>query len=287
MTELKKCISCLEEKELTFFYFRKDNNKYKSTCKKCIISGKKKYRELGMKVCKHCNENKPICEYQKAGGGKWLQPYCFKCDSERKRKWAEDNSERLKKKHREYYENVGKYKYVPRPRIIKTKEEVLENRRRYANLPHVKAKKSVSDKKYREKYANKIQESKLKYKLSGRAAEISRLWQQRQMNDIESRIKKNLRGRVYVALKRGIKSVHTMELLGCSIAEFRTRFESKFTDGMNWEKYMRGEIHIDHIKPCAEFVLTDHEQQKICFHYSNLRPLWKLDNLKKGIRYEP
>ena len=49
---------------------------------------------------------------------------------------------------------------------------------------------------------------------------------------------------------------------------------------MSWENY--GEWHIDHIKPCASFALSIEEEQHKCFHYSNLQPLWSIDNLKKG-----
>jgi hypothetical protein len=40
--------------------------------------------------------------------------------------------------------------------------------------------------------------------------------------------------------------------------------------------------HIDHITPCTAFDLTDPEQQKKCFHYTNLQPLWASDNIRKG-----
>ena len=43
--------------------------------------------------------------------------------------------------------------------------------------------------------------------------------------------------------------------------------------------------HIDHIKPCAKFELTNKEEQLKCFHYTNLQPLWALDNIKKGDNY--
>ena len=45
--------------------------------------------------------------------------------------------------------------------------------------------------------------------------------------------------------------------------------------------------HVDHIKPCFSFDLTDPEQQKICFHYTNLQPLWALENIKKGKKESP
>ena len=60
--------------------------------------------------------------------------------------------------------------------------------------------------------------------------------------------------------------------------------EKQFKPGMSWAKM--SEIHIDHIKPCVSFDLTDPEQQRKCFHFSNLQPLWAIDNLKKGARLD-
>jgi hypothetical protein len=51
---------------------------------------------------------------------------------------------------------------------------------------------------------------------------------------------------------------------------------------MSWENHGRGGWHIDHIVPCALFDLTRPEQQKSCFNYKNLQPLWEKDNLIKG-----
>jgi hypothetical protein len=48
---------------------------------------------------------------------------------------------------------------------------------------------------------------------------------------------------------------------------------------MTWENH--GKWHIDHIKPCASFDLSIPEQQKLCFNFSNLQPLWQRDNLCK------
>ena len=49
---------------------------------------------------------------------------------------------------------------------------------------------------------------------------------------------------------------------------------------MNWENY--GKWHIDHIKPISKFDMTDQEEQKKCFHWSNLQPLWAEENISKG-----
>jgi len=78
------------------------------------------------------------------------------------------------------------------------------------------------------------------------------------------------------------KKSRTMELVGCSIKELMAHIESKFSPGMSWDNCGKIGWHIDHIRPCAAFDLTDPEQQKRCFHYSNLQPLWAKDNLSKS-----
>jgi hypothetical protein len=103
------------------------------------------------------------------------------------------------------------------------------------------------------------------------------------MSNIEFRIKKNLRGRIYVALKRGVKSDSTMNLLGCDIILFKEYIESKFTEGMSWDNM--GKWHIDHIKPCIKFDLSKEDEQRQCFNWRNMQPLWAVDNLQKGTKY--
>ncbi len=47
---------------------------------------------------------------------------------------------------------------------------------------------------------------------------------------------------------------------------------------------MDGRIHVDHIRPCASFDLTRASQQRACFHFTNLQPLWAADNRRKGAK---
>jgi hypothetical protein len=74
----------------------------------------------------------------------------------------------------------------------------------------------------------------------------------------------------------------TIKLVGCSANQLKQYLEAAFVSGMNWGNY--GQWHVDHIKPCASFNLTQPEQQLACFHYTNLQPLWGPDNLRKGAR---
>lgn len=101
------------------------------------------------------------------------------------------------------------------------------------------------------------------------------------------RIKEALRSRLTeVVTRAGLrKAGRTFDLLGCSLVEFRAHIESQFLTGMTWENRGKFGWHIDHKRPCASFDLTDPEQQKICFHHTNLQPLWYGDNLSKGSRW--
>lgn len=94
--------------------------------------------------------------------------------------------------------------------------------------------------------------------------------------------KNNLRIRIYSALKGKCKSKSTMKLIGCSIENLQKHLELKFQDGMSWANY--GKWHVDHIKPCASFDLSNQKQQEECFHYTNLQPLWARDNIIKGAK---
>ena len=74
-----------------------------------------------------------------------------------------------------------------------------------------------------------------------------------------------------------------MFLLGCEIDYLMYHLQERFKPGMSWDNY--GDWHIDHIKPCAKFNLSDPRQQLKCFNYKNLQPLWAEDNLSKGAKY--
>ena len=105
--------------------------------------------------------------------------------------------------------------------------------------------------------------------------------QMRRDNDPKYRAMMALHCRLYMAVTS--KKGNTMELTGCSKDELQQYLESKFTDGMCWDNY--GKWHIDHIRPCSSFNLEELEEQKECFHFSNLQPLWALDNIRKSNKW--
>jgi len=107
----------------------------------------------------------------------------------------------------------------------------------------------------------------------------------RKKTDPEFKLLKTIRSRINNVLhrKKISKLNETINLLGCSVSFLKEYLQEKFVDGMTWENH--GVWHIDHIKPCCQFNLIDEEEQKKCFHYTNLQPLWAKDNLSKGGKY--
>tara|TARA_R100000231_G_scaffold138321_1_gene116422 strand:- start:176 stop:1045 length:870 start_codon:yes stop_codon:yes gene_type:complete len=132
--------------------------------------------------------------------------------------------------------------------------------------PVYKAKRAIIIKRYSQKPENKKRRNK-----------VLKVWLSKPHNAIAH----SLRCRLHTALKayKISKCNSATKLLGISIPKFMEYFESKFTNGMSWDNY--GKWHIDHIVPCASFDLTKESEQKKCFHYTNLQPLWAHDNLSK------
>lgn len=106
----------------------------------------------------------------------------------------------------------------------------------------------------------------------------------RRRNDVGFRILCSLRRRLYGTYLRKGWSNSASSLLGCSLEDFRIYLESKFEPGMTWENYGKHGWHIDHIVPCALFDLTKEDHRKRCFHFSNLQPMFALQNHKKAAK---
>jgi hypothetical protein len=95
-------------------------------------------------------------------------------------------------------------------------------------------------------------------------------------------IRRNMSRSIRSALKVQdiVKKDRTIKFLGCTISFLSQYIEDQFLPGMSWENH--GAWHIDHIRPCASFNLKEENEQMKCFHFSNLQPLWAIDNVAKG-----
>ena len=105
-----------------------------------------------------------------------------------------------------------------------------------------------------------------------------------QSSNIDYRIKRAIRARLYTALKNGYKKESSILYLGCDLSTFKKYISNKFTEGMSWDNY--GDWHIDHIKPLSLFDLSNEDEIKKAQHYTNLQPLWAKENILKSNKYD-
>lgn len=145
---------------------------------------------------------------------------------------------------------------------------------------------------YRERSRREREKERSNPELAQKKRDYMRIYyKERRKRDICFRLIGALRCSVYtmITLRRGVTtSLNTKDLVGCSPAFLRDHIRSLWLPGMSWENYGAYRVggpmtwHIDHIIPCAAFDLSKSEEQRKCFHYTNLQPLWAIDNISKG-----
>jgi hypothetical protein len=102
----------------------------------------------------------------------------------------------------------------------------------------------------------------------------------RRKTDPNYRLIETLRDRTRKSIIKEYKNTKTIDLLGASIDDVRKHIESLWLPNMNWENHGIKGWHIDHIIPLSS---CENEEQMIeLCHYTNLQPLWAIDNLKKS-----
>lgn len=81
---------------------------------------------------------------------------------------------------------------------------------------------------------------------------------------------------------RGAKAGRSWEkAVGFSLQQLMRHIERQFLPGMSWDNI--GDWHIDHIVPKASFsyVTVDDPEFRACWSLTNLRPLWRAENISK------
>jgi hypothetical protein len=253
--ELKSCNKCNKNKTI------EDFNKGKTQCKECL----KAYREQNREKLK---------EYRKA----YYEQNREKV-KECQKAYREQNREKLKECNKAYREqNREKVKECKKAYYEQNREKVKECQKAYYEQNREKIKENR--KAYREQNREKLKGYKKAYREQNRSR-LRIYYRNRRKTDINFKIGENLRRRIRHALKGNSKSQNTLELLGCSDDFAKKHLENQFQPGMSWKNYGFSGWHVDHIIPCASFDLSNPEQQKKCFHYSNLQPLWAKDNMSK------
>ena len=272
---IKQCSKCKQGKNLAEFGKNKSTRDgLQSACKACKNAHNRRYRAANREKVAGYNH-------------KWEQANPEKA-VECKRKWAQANPKKVVEYARKYRAaNLEKVADRKRKHYAANRERIIDNQRKYyAANPE----KSVErNRRYYAANREKEAERNRMHRVASKEA-IKNYHQiyrhNRRQTDHKFRLVTNMRARISRALKNNYKSDPTKTLLGCTIEALWSHLESMFADGMTRDNYGLDGWHIDHIRPCASFDLTDPEQQKECFHYTNLQPLWAEENMRKGGKWE-
>lgn len=215
------------------------------------------------------------------------------------KRYREKHAEKLKEvwrlnSNRYYHENLEECRRKNRERgkvnYVKNKQKIIKQTAEWQKANQDKMRE------YRQKWiaANKeknaqskkdwIKNNKEKYKESRKKEADKR------RSDPHLKIKHVASALMRVSLKKQgtSKTTKTATLLGCSAQEYRLYLESLFEPWMTWENHGSHSPdgvkrwNIDHIIPLSHFDLTDPENQKIAFHYTNTRPLEAFKNISEG-----
>ena len=263
----------------------------KATIKRMLAAMPRAFVEEGVvkMSCEDC-DTIMICERSS-------KKVCAPCQS--KRDYKKRDKIVLAEKNKKYKENnPEKVKQYAKKRYAENKEQSLATSKEYRknhredlkqkNKEWNAANRESQCEKKRKAYAEKAEYYK-EFKRNERAnwtpeqkAAKNAYRRQRwpiEMADIQKRLRNRLRHRILEALKAQNESKRSSSqtLVGCQMIDLRLYIEAQFQPGMTWDN-----IHIDHIIPCASFDLSDIEQQRRCFHFSNLQPLLAVENLQKG-----
>lgn len=206
------------------------------------------------KICRKCKKLKDVTHFGKRKNTKdGLNYHCLNCNRAYERQLYERKCLLLGKEIKSPSRKIKPSKDV-------LHQEMLENSRRYRKRHPDRRKKSCFDYNKRNRTKNR------------------EYWNNKYNSDPQFNLTIKLRRRVYMSIKNNSKDCKkhdlTIKLLGCSFRDYKAHIESKFTQYMKWEHVLSSEIHMDHIIPVSAFDLSDPEQQKLCFHYTNYQPLW-------------
>lgn len=282
ITHTHVCPKCQQEKPLTIEFFkikrRHDRDTWKTdACRECVNAKKRANDAIREKAKIRMRELRATPE------GRVLS-------NQKVREWKRRNPEKRQEERRKAKEKQGKI-YIPRglvrPQDIERAYDkiIVQNAREAFDWWFAKK----SDQQVAAWY-EATGKPWLNPRLS--AAEV---WKVKYDNDPEFHAYEVMRRQIKKVLyKDGIgdlmrqglntqgRSNRVEKLLGYTINDLRIHLERQFTKGMSWDKFIKGEIHIDHIHPKASFDFSNPDEWRVCWSLPNLRPLWARDNLKKG-----
>lgn len=233
-----------------------------------------------------CGEEKPLTEFtfDKGNTKDGRRSQCKVCCNAKIKKYIQENPDKKKISDKKNYIEKREQKLAQKKEYyLRKKEEILAKRKEY----HLTNREIINQRsrEYRENHLDEVK-SKVRDYHRKHAKRLSAQKAERIKSDPLNLFKERVRLTVkngFMRLRQN-KSIRTNQIIGADWETVRDHIVSQFKDGMTWEAFVAGEIHIDHIKPLAS--ATCEEDIISLNHYTNLQPLWCLDNLSKGATFE-
>lgn len=233
----------------------------------------------------------------KCGGADFVKKGCRACLASSNAAWRAANSEHLaaykarnrerdRAKEAEYRAKNPDKVVASRQRFVATHPgKMTEYQRRHYCENRDEIKQRSRD--YYAANKDRLSELAKKWKASNpeKRAEIARRYKEKVRSTPEGKLASRIAARIRAAFASGgyKKSGKTAEILGCDWEFFKSHIERQFLPDMTWARF-GSEIHLDHIVPIASAECEDDIVR--LNHFTNLRPLWSIDNMKKGDRRE-
>jgi hypothetical protein len=264
---------------------------------------------MSYKICNKCNILKPVEDfYKKKSHSNSLFTECKICSNNRNKENYEKKRNNILLKKRATKRNVSLETIIEEDRIVNdankigkkycytcssTLDKILFSKQSNTSdglTTICKECRKKQSKDFYYKNVDKVINNKKEYfeknkkKIIKYNGEYTKL---RKENDPIFKLSINMRSRLKQYLKnKDFKRKITgsfFNIVGCTPNELGLHLESKFTEGMNWENHGTFGWHIDHIVPLSH-AKSFNEVIELS-HYSNLQPLWAIDNLKKGKKH--
>ena len=208
------------------------------------------------KKCSNCKEELNFECFGKLKSSK--DGYRYDCCNCRK-KYREREKDKIKEKQKEYFEK-NKETLLSANKLYRenNKEAINKQRKEYRNREDIKEHIKIKNKEYLPIKKEKIKE--------------------RRKVDVNFKMSEILRSKIHKILNN--KPTSFLKYLGCDLEWFKKWIEFRFDKNMNWDnlgKYWQ----IDHILPISRFNMTNENDIRICFHWTNLQPLESTENRQK------
>jgi hypothetical protein len=238
------------------------------------------------RVCNRCGERKVwnIGFYKNRSGRLGVSYTCKLCAKFYVKEYYKANSEERKAYSKKYCKD--------------NKKKVAASLRKYSQINREKL--SINQKKHRVNNKKRILEREKRHREAHKeernaySREYGRTHKKERSiyrkNKTRTDPKYNLNDKMSNLIKQSLKNGKEWRswktLVQYTLDDLKKHIQKQFTEGMTWELFLDGKIHIDHKIPVSVFNYTkpEHLDFQKCWALKNLQPLWAKENMSKSAK---